>query len=162
MPRPLPQSREYEAKIGQPDRHLVRPAGAEAARRQIRGRPDRDPHGRHFTLDRNPEPGDENRVDLPHPELFGMLQKGQRLLLDDGKLRLRVIRADENEILCSAEVGGVISDRKGVNVPDAEVPIPALTDKDRRDLAFAIAAEGRLDRPVLRAAARRIWPRRAS
>jgi pyruvate kinase len=95
-------------------------------------------HSGHFTLDRNPEPGDETRVELPHPELFGILEKGQRLLINDGKIRLRVIRADENEILCSAEVGGVISDRKGVNVPDAEVPIPALTEKDRRDLAFAV------------------------
>ncbi len=96
-------------------------------------------HSGHFTLDRNPEPGDENRVQLPHPELFGILRPGQRLLIDDGKLRLRVIRADENEILCSAEVGGVISDRKGVNVPDAVIPVPAMTDKDRRDLAFAVA-----------------------
>ncbi|MCB2089678.1 MAG: pyruvate kinase, partial [Sphingomonadaceae bacterium] len=64
--------------------------------------------------------------------------KGQRLLINDGKIRLRVIEADEDKILCSAEVGGVISDRKGVNVPDAEVPIPALTEKDRKDLAFAI------------------------
>ncbi|MET3472176.1 pyruvate kinase [Novosphingobium sp. 1529] len=95
-------------------------------------------HSGHFTLDRNPGPGDENRVCLPHPELFGILQKGQRLLIDDGKLRLRVIRASESEILCSAEVGGVISDRKGVNVPDAVVPVPALTEKDRRDLAFAV------------------------
>jgi len=96
------------------------------------------PHGRHFTLDRNPEPGDATRVCLPHPELFGVLGKGQRLLIDDGKIRLRVIRADENEILTTAEVGGVISDRKGVNVPDAVVPVPALTEKDRRDLAFAV------------------------
>ncbi len=95
-------------------------------------------HSGHFTLDRNPEPGDETRVQLPHPELFGLLEKGQRLLINDGKIRLRVIRADEDEILCSAEVGGVISDRKGVNVPDAEVPIPALTEKDRKDLAFAM------------------------
>ncbi|MCA0979184.1 pyruvate kinase [Qipengyuania flava] len=95
-------------------------------------------HSGHFTLDRNPEPGDETRVQLPHPELFGLLEKGQRLLINDGKIRLKVIHADENEILCSAEVGGVISDRKGVNVPDAEVPIPALTDKDRKDLAFAM------------------------
>ncbi|MEO1969528.1 MAG: pyruvate kinase [Sphingomonadaceae bacterium] len=96
-------------------------------------------HGGHFTLDRKQEPGDETRVELPHPELFGLMEKGQRLLINDGKIRLRVIRASEDEILCSAEVGGVISDRKGVNVPDAEVPIPALTDKDRRDLAFAMA-----------------------
>jgi len=95
-------------------------------------------HSGHFTLDRNPEPGDETRVCLPHPELFGILKKGQRLLIDDGKLRLRVIRADPDAILCTAEVGGVISNRKGVNVPDAVVPVPALTDKDRRDLAFAL------------------------
>ncbi|MFA7602356.1 MAG: pyruvate kinase [Novosphingobium sp.] len=95
-------------------------------------------HGGHFTLDRDPTPGDETRVCLPHPELFGVLHKGQRLLIDDGKLRLRVIRADDNAIFCSAEVGGVISDRKGVNVPDAVVPVPALTEKDRRDLAFAV------------------------
>ena len=93
----------------------------------------------HFTLDRNPEPGDENRVELPHPELFGLLEKGQRLLINDGKIRLKVIEAKADSILCSAEVGGVISDRKGVNVPDAEVPIPALTDKDRKDLAFAVS-----------------------
>ena len=95
-------------------------------------------HSGHFTLDRDPTPGDETRVCLPHPELFGLLEKGQRLLIDDGKLRLKVIRADNHAILCSAEVGGVISDRKGVNVPDALVPVPAMTEKDRRDLAFAI------------------------
>ena len=95
-------------------------------------------HGGHFVLDSDPAPGDENRVCLPHPELFGVLRKGQRLLIDDGKLRLRVISAESDRILCSAEVGGVIMDRKGVNVPDAVVPIPALTEKDRRDLAFAI------------------------
>ncbi len=95
-------------------------------------------HSGHFTLDRDPTPGDDTRVCLPHPELFGLLTRGQRLLIDDGKIRLRVIEADGDRILCSAEVGGIISNRKGVNIPDAEIPIPALTDKDRRDLAFAV------------------------
>ena len=95
-------------------------------------------HSGHFTLDRDPTPGDETRVCLPHPELFGIMERGQRLLINDGKIKLVVKEADENRIFCSAEVGGVISDRKGVNVPDAEVPIPALTDKDRKDLAFAV------------------------
>jgi pyruvate kinase len=95
-------------------------------------------HSGHFTLDRDPAPGDSSRVCLPHPELFAVLHKGQRLLIDDGKLKLRVLRAEPERILCSAEVGGVISDRKGVNVPDTVVPIPALTDKDRADLAFAL------------------------
>ncbi len=95
-------------------------------------------HGGHFNLDRDPTPGDDSRVCLPHPELFGILTRGQRLVINDGKIRLIVREADEHRIRCSAEVGGVISDRKGVNVPDAEVPIPALTDKDRKDLAFAV------------------------
>ena len=95
-------------------------------------------HSAHFTLDRDPTPGDETRVCLPHPELFGIMERGQRLLINDGKIKLVVKEADENRIFCSAEVGGVISNRKGVNVPDAEVPIPALTEKDRKDLAFAV------------------------
>ncbi|WP_133366147.1 pyruvate kinase [Qipengyuania sediminis] len=95
-------------------------------------------HGARFTLDRDPAPGDETRVELPHPELFELMAKGQRLLINDGKIRLVVVRADSQAIECKAEVGGVISDRKGVNVPDAEVPIPALTEKDRRDLGFAL------------------------
>lgn len=95
-------------------------------------------HGAHFTLDRDETPGDDTRVHLPHPELFGILEKGDRLLIDDGKLRLRVTRASPEALLCTAEVGGPISDRKGVNVPDAVIPVPALTDKDRRDLAFAM------------------------
>ncbi len=96
------------------------------------------PHGSRFTLDRNSALGDATRVHLPHPEIFAVLKKGQRLLINDGKIRLRVDEATPDAIVCTAQVGGVISDRKGVNVPDAEVPIPALTEKDRRDLAFAI------------------------
>ena len=95
-------------------------------------------HGARFTLDLKAEPGDATRVELPHPELFGVLEKGQRLLINDGKIRLRVERASDSEIITTAEIGGVISDRKGVNVPDAEVPIPALTEKDKADLAFAL------------------------
>lgn len=95
------------------------------------------PHGGTFTLDRDDTAGDASRVCLPHPELFGLMNEGQRLLINDGKIRLRVTQADDQKITCIAEVGGVISDRKGVNVPDAEIPIPALTEKDRRDLAFA-------------------------
>ena len=130
--------RALEAKAGRPITILCDLQGPKLRVGTFRGDKAVIRHSAHFTLDRNPEPGDETRVCLPHPELFGILQKGQRLLIDDGKLRLRVIRADDQEILCSAEVGGVISNRKGVNVPDAVVPVPALTEKDRRDLAFAV------------------------
>ena len=98
-------------------------------------------HGAPFTFDRSDAPGDATRVQLPHPEIFDVIEEGQRLLVNDGKIRLRVKRVTADTIECNAEVGGVISDRKGVNVPDAEIPIPALTAKDKCDLTFAIDQE---------------------
>lgn len=94
--------------------------------------------GAEFTLDRDPAPGNAQRVCLPHPELFEVITAGQFLLLDDGKLRLEVLGSDGHSIRTRVVNGGVLSDRKGVNVPDAVLPIPALTEKDRRDLNFAL------------------------
>jgi len=91
-----------------------------------------------FRLDRDSTPGDATRVSLPHREIFEALEPGARLLVDDGKLVLRVQTASLDLIETTVEVGGVISNRKGVNVPDVVVPLPALTDKDRKDLAFAL------------------------
>lgn len=92
-----------------------------------------------FTLDRNQTPGDEGRVYLPHPEIFAALEVGARLLLDDGKLVLRVTAVNADRIDTNVEVGGALSNRKGLNVPDVVVPVAALTEKDRSDLAFAVA-----------------------
>ncbi len=92
-----------------------------------------------FRLDLNPTPGDARRVNLPHPEIISAASIGSSLLLDDGKLRLRVARKREDALECDIVVGGALSDRKGVNVPDVALPIPALTTKDRADLAFALA-----------------------
>ena len=95
-------------------------------------------NGDSFRLDRDPTLGDQRRVCLPHKELFEALQPGARLLVDDGKLVLRVRAVSVDVIDCTVEVGGRISDNKGVNVPDVVVPLPALTAKDRADLAFAL------------------------
>ncbi|MBV9812872.1 MAG: pyruvate kinase, partial [Acetobacteraceae bacterium] len=94
--------------------------------------------GKPFRLDLNPTPGDIDRVNLPHPEIIGAASIGTTLLLDDGKLRLRVTRVREGFLETEVVVGGPLSDRKGVNVPDMVLPIPALTAKDRADLAFAL------------------------
>lgn len=94
--------------------------------------------GDEFVLDADEAPGDTRRVNLPHPELFDAIRKDIRILIDDGKVRLRVLKAADSRIVTKVEVGGFISDNKGVNVPDIVVPIPALTDKDRSDLAFAL------------------------
>ena len=94
--------------------------------------------GARFVLDRKHEAGSASRVELPHPELFEAIGEGARILIDDGKIRLKVIKAGEGEIVSEVEVGGRVSDNKGVNVPNVLVPIPALTKKDRGDLAFAL------------------------
>jgi pyruvate kinase len=94
--------------------------------------------GQSFTLDLNPTPGDVRRVNLPHPEIMAAASIGTNLLLDDGKLRLRVVRKRGDHLECEVVTGGPLSDRKGVNVPDVVLPIPALTVKDRIDMAFAL------------------------
>ncbi|WP_288049002.1 pyruvate kinase [Acidiphilium sp.] len=94
--------------------------------------------GQEFRLDLNPTPGNSRRVELPHPEIIAAARIGTMLLLDDGKLRLRVTHTRDDHLETEIVVGGPLSDRKGVNVPDIVLPIPALTAKDRADLAFAL------------------------
>src|SRR4051812_34307737 len=94
--------------------------------------------GNKFILDRGGKAGDSKRVQLPHPELFEAIRPGASLLIDDGKIRLNVLEASEDRIVTEVKVGGAVSDNKGVNVPDVVIPIPAMTDKDRSDLAFAL------------------------
>jgi pyruvate kinase len=93
-----------------------------------------------FTLDTDPAPGDATRVHLPHPEIFAAIAPGHTLLLDDGKIRLRALEADKTRILARVEVGGKLSDRKGVSLPDTTIPFSALTAKDRSDLEAALDA----------------------
>ena len=92
--------------------------------------------GQDFRLDLDPAPGDSTRVELPHREIFSALQQGAHLLVNDGKIRLKVIDCGADFANCKVLVGGTISNRKGVNVPDAVLPVAALSDKDRTDLEF--------------------------
>lgn len=94
--------------------------------------------GQRFTLDRSDEPGDTNRVQLPHPEIFAAIARDARLLLDDGKLVLRVLDHDDDRIVTEVVVGGALSNSKGLNVPDVVLPMAALTPKDISDLHFAV------------------------
>ncbi|SMF65900.1 pyruvate kinase [Allosphingosinicella indica] len=94
--------------------------------------------GARFTFDRDTAPGDATRAPLPHGEIFDAVEAGTRLLVDDGKLVFRVLEVTPDRIEAVAEVGGTISNNKGLNVPDVVLPLAALTEKDRADLAFAL------------------------
>ncbi|MGE0564509.1 MAG: pyruvate kinase [Pseudolabrys sp.] len=96
--------------------------------------------GASFTLDSDPAPGDATRVHLPHPEIIAAAKAGHTLLLDDGKVRLTVTESDNKKIVTRVEVGGKLSDRKGVSLPDTTVPFSALAPKDRSDLEAALEA----------------------
>jgi pyruvate kinase len=95
--------------------------------------------GQKIRLDLDPTPGDINRVPLLHPEIFAAIRPGDDLLIDDGKVRLRVLHATPEYADVQALNAGVISDRKGVNVPGAILPMSALTTKDREDLDFGLS-----------------------
>jgi pyruvate kinase len=92
--------------------------------------------GASFRFDLDPTPGDALRVQLPHKEIFAALEPGSRLLVNDGKIRLRVESCGADFAECTVVAGGPISNRKGVNVPDVVLPLAALSDKDRKDLEF--------------------------
>ena len=92
--------------------------------------------GASFRLDLSDEPGDVRRVQLPHKEIFDALEPGATLLVNDGKIRLKVKDCGRDFADCEVVVGGTISNRKGVNVPDVVLPLAALFEKDRKDLEF--------------------------
>ncbi|MFE3835932.1 pyruvate kinase [Pseudogemmobacter sonorensis] len=92
--------------------------------------------GARFRLDLDKAPGDVSRVQLPHPEIFAALEPGAALLVNDGKIALKVESCGPDFADCVVTVGGTISNRKGVNVPDVVLPLAALSEKDRADLEF--------------------------
>ena len=94
--------------------------------------------GAAFRLDLDTALGDETRVGMPHPEIIAALKPGAQVLIDDGKVRLRVVSSDGTSAETIVEAGDELSNNKGLGVPGVRIPLPALTDKDRVDLAFAL------------------------
>ena len=95
-------------------------------------------NGATFVLDDNSAGGDVSRAYLPHPEILQALEPGHRLLLDDGKIQLKVVESSKTRAVTEVVVGGKLSDRKGVSVPDSEIATSAMTEKDHKDLVAAL------------------------
>ena len=91
-----------------------------------------------FDLDLNPEPGDEKRVLLPHPEIFKSVKKNTKVLIDDGKILLNITNVSSEKISTEVINGGKISNMKGVNIPDTFVKMSSLTKKDIKDLELCL------------------------
>jgi len=130
--------RALEARLGRPTTILADLQGPKLRVGRFVGDGVQLATGATFRLDESPTLGDEHRVCLPHPEIMAALEPGARLLLDDGKMVLRVTEIADDHILTRVEVGGRLSNNKGLNVPDVVIPMAALTQKDISDLGFAL------------------------
>jgi pyruvate kinase len=130
--------RAIEREIGRPVGVLLDLQGPKLRLGTIEGGKIEVKQGQQLTLDMDPAAGNSQRVPLLHPEIFAAVKTGDELLIDDGKVRLEVLACDGQSAQVQVLNDGVLSDRKGVNVPGAILPLSALTDKDREDLAFGL------------------------
>lgn len=132
--------RSIEADIGRPIGVLLDLQGPKLRVGTFANGPVKLVEGNAFRLDLDrSKPGDATRVSLPHPEIFAALKPGAELLLDDGRLRLQVDKSGADFAETRVINGGLLSDRKGVNVPGVVLPLSAMTDKDRADLDFGLS-----------------------
>jgi pyruvate kinase len=130
--------RAIEAETGRPISVVVDLQGPKLrVGRFEQGRIELQP-GAPFRLDLDSAPGDQRRVCLPHPEIFRAAAPDTELLLDDGRIRLRVTEVSESVIETTVLAGGALSDSKGVNLPMAVLGLSAITDKDRQDLQYGL------------------------
>ena len=91
-----------------------------------------------FVFDSDPTPGNATRVRLPHPEILAALKVNDTILIDDGRVRLHVVETSPERTHAVVDVAGRLSNRKGVSLPDTEIPISSMTPKDRVDLDAAL------------------------
>ncbi|NVK33350.1 MAG: pyruvate kinase [Rhodobacteraceae bacterium] len=131
--------RSVEEKVGRPIGILADLQGPKLRVGAFKDGPVMLENGARFVLDSDETAGTVERVYLPHPEILKALEPSHRLLLDDGKVQLRVIECSPTHAVTEVIVGGKLSDRKGVSVPDSEIATSAMTDKDRADLDAALA-----------------------
>jgi pyruvate kinase len=131
--------RSIEAEIGRPIGVLLDLQGPKLRVGTFANGPVKLVEGAPFRLDLDRDkPGDATRAPLPHPEIFAALKPGAELLLDDGRLRLKVEKSGKDFAETTVVNGGMLSDRKGVNVPGVVLPLSAMTEKDRADLDFGL------------------------
>src|SRR5260370_6676845 len=130
--------RSLEAEFGRPSCILADLQGPKLRIGEFANGPVVLPTGATFVFDSDRTPGDETRVLLPHPEILRALEPGHSILIADGKQRLHAIQATPERAVAIVDVGGKISNKKGVNLPDTTIPVSAMTAKDRSDLDAAL------------------------
>jgi pyruvate kinase len=130
--------RRVEAALGRPLGILMDLQGPKLRLGTFASGKPRLARGDRIRFDLDITPGDAHRVCIPHPEIIAAVRPGDTLLIDDGKMRFRVIEKAGDVVTAEALTDGLLSDRKGVNVPSVALPLSAMTAKDQADLAFGL------------------------
>ena len=130
--------RQYEKRLGRPIAILGDLQGPKIRIGTFKKKSITLVNNQKFELDLDPEPGNEKRVFLPHPEIFKSVKKNTKVLIDDGKILLNIIRVNSEKITTEVLNGGKISNMKGVNIPDTLIKMSSLTKKDIKDLEFCL------------------------
>lgn len=130
--------RQYEKRLGRPIAILGDLQGPKIRIGTFKKKSITLVNNQKFELDLNPEPGNEKRVFLPHPEIFKSVKKNTKVLIDDGKILLNIIGVNSEKITTEVLNGGKISNMKGVNIPDTLIKMSSLTKKDIKDLEFCL------------------------
>jgi len=135
----IARARAAAEKLGRPIAILVDLSGPKIRTRRLKdGQPVQLNSGSLFILTTEDIPGDEKRVATNYPELPRVVQPGTRLLLDDGAIALVVESTTDTEVICRVIDGGLLGERKGINLPGVALPIDSLTEKDIEDLKWAV------------------------
>ncbi|MBU3732655.1 MAG: pyruvate kinase [Beijerinckiaceae bacterium] len=136
----IAQIRAVEKKVGRPIGILADLQGPKLRLGEFANGAEALERGAQFILDADKKLGDAKRVHLPHPEILSALEPGHTILIDDGKVKLKVLEATKTKAVTEVVVAGRVSNRKGVSLPDTTIPVSAMTPKDRSDLEAALAA----------------------
>jgi pyruvate kinase len=136
----IKSARAAAAKLNQPLAVLVDLSGPKIRTRQLKdGQPVTLNAGEEFILTTRDIIGDNKQVATNYPDLAHVVEPGRRLLLDDGAIALLVESTTKTDVVCRVINGGILGERKGINLPGVSLPIDSLTEKDLEDLQWAVS-----------------------
>jgi len=133
----LTRLKRVRDELGRPVAAILDTKGPEIRIRSFENGPVTLNRGDEFTLTTDDVPGDDRRVSVTYADLHRELSPGCRVLIDDGLVELEVQEIRDRDVVCRVENGGKLSSNKSINIPDAHILLPSLTEKDREDLRFA-------------------------
>lgn len=136
--RRMDMVKKLRKEVGEPVAILLDTKGPEVRVRNFKEGKVALEEGQLFTLTADDVEGTKDIVSVTYNRLYEDLEVGMRVLIDDGLIEMKVEKVDKNNIVCRVINGGIVSNHKGVNVPEVDLSMPYISDKDREDILFGI------------------------